>query len=208
MCLVCSTLFAKAQPVEQGSVLLDASYGYSTVATSTLRTAFTSESIVISKLSTGAMGPIAVRFEYMLGSRIGLGFEANYGQSMLNLNTIERNDYDVNAQAYTFDDNYYRYTFSQFRFMPKVAFHFTNSDNFDMYVAGYAGYCGTQTTLETNNPNYSEHKLDFKLSPLAARVATGMRLFLGHGIGLTAEFGYGGGTLVSGGISYRIWPSY
>ena len=82
-------------------------------------------------------------------------------------------------------------------------YHFANHDNFDAYFITGVG-------VNNRSFSYSDPSMGTVSSngtnaiPVAARVGVGMRYFFTPNIGLNLGLGLGQGSLINGGLSFKI----
>lgn len=182
----------QAQAVEEGTILIDATYGFPNFTSKLLREAYAG---TVDDVTVKSLGPLAVKFEYLVSDKIGIGLEAGYANT-----TIEYSQIDAFNPANTYS---YKVSMPRFRVMPKFNFHFADNDSFDAYVSVGAGYASSNITVETNQPDYQD-LTTLNLFPVAARLAVGGRYFFSDAIGANLELGLGSGALVAAGLSIRI----
>lgn len=193
---------ANAQAVEQGTMLIDATYGFPNLFTTVLKNGYAND-MIATDVKISSFGPAALKFEYLVSDKVGLGLEVGYANSGVTYKQ-DYSEFDENNNLVT---NTYEYKVScpRFRIMPKFAFHFGNNDNFDGYFSVSAGYSGSSLKVETKQPGYTDAG-SVSLAPFAARLAVGGRYFFSDVIGANMEFGIGGGALIAAGVSVRLNP--
>lgn len=187
----------KAQAVEEGTILVDATYGFPNLFSAVVKTAYADDPTA-TNVKISSFGPSALKFEYLVSDKIGLGLEVGYANTALQF-TDEAYDDQGNLKG-IYD---YKVSVPRFRVMPKFAFHFGSNDKFDGYLSASAGYSSTTLKVETNEPGYADDS-SLKLNPFAARIAVGGRYFFTDAVGLNMEFGLGGGALLAAGLAFRI----
>jgi outer membrane protein W len=180
-----STNMLNAQAMEQGRMCFDLYYGFGSTSKAFVKEMAGTEGRF---KSIGALGG---RFEYMASDNVGIGVEANYLLHEATWNSNDGNNYD------------YTYGVRRIRFMPRINYHFGNSDAFDAYVGVGAGYRSIVRYTNSTDPNYDPTELEGIL-PVAMRLAFGARYFFTENIGLHMEFGLGGGNIIHYGLSFKI----
>ena len=189
--------FGYSQAVEQGNSLVDVTYGWPNLWTNVFKAAATSETST--DIKTGTMGPIAIKYEYMVADKIGVGGIFNYANS-----SVKYNDQVFNSTTGVYDLYNYKLSVPRFRVMAKFSFHYGNSDMFDGYTSIGVGYGGHSFKYTTNDPNYTSDSFDLNIAPIAFRVATGGRIYFSDNIGALLEFGIGGGGLLEFGLTAKF----
>jgi hypothetical protein len=190
-----------SQAVEQGNSLIDVTYGWPNLWTNVFKSAETTSTST--NVKTGTMGPIAIKYEYMIADKIGVGGIFNYANSSVKYDDVTQ---VYNSATGTYDEKIYNYKLSvpRFRVMAKFSFHYGNSDMFDGYTSIGVGYGGYSFKYDTNDPNYTSDNFDMKIAPVAIRVATGGRVYFSDNVGAIMEFGIGGGGLLEFGLTAKL----
>lgn len=199
MSLICSLGFSQA--VEQGNSIIDGSYGWPNLWTNIFKAAVTSGTST--DIKTGTMGPIALKYEYMVADRIGVGIILNYANSSVKYTEVVE-EFNAATQLYETKEYEYKLSVPRYRAMPKFSFHFGNSDVFDGYTSVSVGYGGYSFKYTTDDPNYSDENFDMNIAPIAFRMAIGGRIFFTENIGALMEFGVGGGGLLEFGLAAKF----
>ena len=181
--------FAYSQPVEEGNILIDASYGWPNLWTNVFKTAVTD--VYSTDVKVGSLGPMSAQFEYMVSDKIGVGIILGYSNSKVSYKDID--------SGYTYD-----LSVPRMRFMPKFAIHFGNSDSFDPYLLIAAGYGSYSFKYDTNDPYYSDDDFTMNIAPIAFRTAFGGRYYFSDAIGAKFEIGFGGGGLLEFGLTAKF----
>lgn len=187
-----SAMPTKAQIVEEGNVVIDLYYGWPNLYTTVLKAAY-AEDAINSSVKIGSIGPLGLRFEYMISDVIGVGFDAGYVDTWLK---FKEEDISTNI---IYD---YKISVPKVHAIFKMNFHFSNSDRVDAYGGFGVGYKNRTFKIETNDPSYNGETLKTVI-PVMVRLCVGTRFFLTENIGLSAEMGLGG-PLLSFGISTRF----
>ncbi len=188
---------ANAQVVEEGTVLIDAYYGFPNLYTTTIKQAYASSGGA-SNVKVGGIGPVGGKFEYLLADRIGLGLDVNYTNTYVSYDEMSTDTTTGSATNYN-----YEVSRSVLRIFPRINFHFGNSDSFDGYAGVGAGYRVAKWAFESNDPDFGDETIE-GLIPVSFRAFVGARYFFTDNIGLNFEIGLGGGALLQGGLSFKI----
>ncbi len=198
-CAFSSSSFSQA--VQTGTSIFDVTYGWPNLWTNVFKAAVTTSNST--GIKTGTMGPIAIKYEYMIADKIGIGGIFNYANSSVKYNEDQQ---VYNSTTGLYETKNYKYEFSvpRFRAMAKFNFHFGNSDKFDGYAGVGVGYGGYSFKYETNDPLYTSDKFTMSIAPIAFRLALGGRYFFTDNIGALMEFGLGGGGLLEFGATAKF----
>ncbi|HBG71485.1 MAG: hypothetical protein A2W93_14635 [Bacteroidetes bacterium GWF2_43_63] len=180
--------FGYSQPVEEGNILIDASYGWPNLWTSVFKTAVTDS--YSTDVKVGSIGPLSAQFEYMVSDKIGFGLIFGYSNSSVSYKDID-------------SGYYYDLSVPRVRFMPKFSVHFGQSDVFDPYFLIAAGYGSHTYKYESDDPDYTGFEVA-GISPIAFRLAFGGRYFFSDVIGAKFEIGLGGGGLLEFGVTAKF----
>lgn len=180
-----------SQAVEQGNSIVDLTYGWPNLWTNVFKTAVTDATST--NIKTGTIGPVAIKYEYMVADKIGVGLVVNYANSSVQY------DEQVGSNNYN-----YKLSVPRIRVMGKFGFHYGNSDMFDGYTNICVGYGGYSFKYTTNDPDYTDDAFTMSIAPVAFRVATGGRVFFTDNLGAMLEFGVGGGGLVEFGLTAKF----
>ncbi len=185
-----------AQVVEHGNVLIDAYFGWPNLWTNTAKTILTDANSV--NVIVGSMGPLGARVEYLVSDKVGMGVEMNYASTSVKWVS---NTQDDNGNNITYN---YKVTIPRMRILFNFNMHFGLSDKFDGYWKLGAGYSSLKWTYETNDPNYGDDDISFKLVPFAIRIGIGGRYFITNNLHLNVELGVGGGSLMAFGLGTKF----
>ncbi len=193
---------ASAQ-VETGSIVIDTYYGFPNFGKSLFNAIANDPSTVNSRVT--GIGPLGLRFEYMIADKVGVGADFNYLTNGF--------EYDYTASVYnpttdSFEDRTYTATYkkTKLRIMARLNYHFVQTEQVDTYVGFGAGYKQRINSFTSTNPEDVEDELEtsLQLVPFSARICIGTRFFLTDMVGLNLELGAGGGPLLSGGLSLKF----
>jgi hypothetical protein len=188
---------AFSQAIEQGNMIVDVTYGWPNLWTSTLKGLLTDNTST--NIKVGTMGPISGKFEYMVADKVGVGVVFNYATSSVKWNG---DVYNTTTGLYNTYD--YKIAVPRYRIMAKFGFHYGNSDMFDGYTNICVGYGGFSMNTTTNDPNYDDESINLKVAPVAWRICTGGRIFFTDNIGAMMEFGISGGGLLEFGLCAKF----
>jgi outer membrane protein W len=181
---------ANAQCIEQGNVIVDASYGFPNLYTSILKAAYENSGTTQSGFKIGTMGPIGLQGEYLLSDKIGIGLCFTYANSSVEWTETATTTYN------------YKVSVPRIRVLPTFNFHFATSDALDPYFILGVGYSSWSLKYESNDPTFTGGSISSSV-PVAWRSAIGLRYFFTDNIGARLEFGIGG-ALVLGGVSFKF----
>ena len=179
---------ANAQAVEEGKILIDTYYGFPNLYTTIFKAAYSN----YTDASVSGLGPLGVRGEYLFTDKIGLGLDLCYSSMSLS--------YNDNTVIPT---TTYKASTKKIGAMVTFNYHFANHDNFDAYFITGVG-------VNNRSFSYSDPSMGTVSStgtnaiPVAARVGVGMRYFFTPNIGLNLGLGLGQGSLINGGLSFKI----
>jgi len=180
----------QAQIVEEGNVVVDAYYGWPNLYTTVLKSLYVGNTGSAEKL--GSIGPLGVRFEYMLSDVVGIGADLGY------VNTyVEWRDVGFSGSTYN-----YKVSAPKIHALLRMNFHFTQHDKVDAFGGFGVGYRNRTFKFESNDPDYTGGKVE-SLIPVGLRLCIGVRYFFTENIGVGTEFGLGG-PLLSFGVSVRM----
>lgn len=179
---------ANAQAIEEGTILIDTYYGFPNLYATVIRAAYET----YSDISVNGLGPVGVRGEYLFTDKIGLGLDLCYSSMSLTYN-----DNTVSPIAT------YKASTNKIGGMITFNYHFADHDNFDAFFI---------TGIGVNNRSFSYSdptmgtvsSTGMNAIPVAARVGVGMRYFFTPNLGLNLGLGLGQGSLLNGGISFKL----
>jgi opacity protein-like surface antigen len=180
----------KSQIVEEGNVVIDIYYGWPNLF-SVVAKNFYADDDFVTGLKVSSVGPIALRFEYMLSDKVGIGADLGYVNTMLEWKETD------NISTY-----YYELSIPKITALLRMNFHFSQSDKLDAYGTFGVGYRSRTIKWKTNDPFFVDDKTK-SIIPVGARLGIGLRYFFTDNIGLGAEMGLGG-PLLSFGLSARF----
>ena len=183
-----STSNVSAQVVKEGNIIADLYYGWPNLYNKVFLALVTSDGE--DNLSSGGIGPVGIRGEYMLADKIGLGFDLAYSNARVK---YEVNNYEE------------KFATTKIGAMVTFNYHFIDNDALDFYGMIGAGYKNRSFKYTSNNPN-SVDDFDFgaTLIPVAFRLGVGLRYFFTDNIGLNMAVGFGHSGIINGGVSFKF----
>jgi opacity protein-like surface antigen len=188
---------SNAQVYEKGNVVVDAFYGFPNLYTAYVRGVYNNNvangTNTYTDVKIKSLGPLGITGEYLLSSKVGIGFEATYASTSVTANYYEYQD--GNTYAYTASIN-------RMRILPRVNIHFGDNDKVDPYLALGMGYANLKASYETANP-YQSQVTYRSVIPVSYRMGFGVRYFFTDHVGAMVEFGFGG-ALLRGGLSVKF----
>ena len=201
--LVSLTMFlapvkSNAQSLEAGTIIVDGYYGFGNLYNSVFKALASASG---SNVTTSSMGPLGIKGEYLLSSKVGFGLDLGYSSAKLSY-TETYTDYDANFNAVIKSYDYSLKT-AKVGAMVTFNYHFVESDKFDAYFTTGLGY-GNRTFKETSTySGYTPAKIN-SVFPIASRIGFGMRYFFTQNIGANLGLGLGQGGLVNVGITGKF----
>lgn len=201
------TTFSATAQVQQGSILVDAYYGFTNVPGALYNSNWDYEAQWwgATEATTSGLGPIGIRAEYLVTDKLGLGIDF-----ALNTNSASfvGTDY-VDGEAISFDTEG---ASTKWGAMITLNYHAFTNEVIDFYIMGGAGYKNRTSTLITNNPYYTNDEFDDQAVgltpetaiPLAARLGVGVRIFFTENIGANVGLGFGQGGILNAGLSFAF----
>ena len=192
-------LNAQAQVYEKGNWLFDVYYGAPNLYTATFKGFYNDPAAGYINPTATSLGPMGIKGEYLLSSKIGIGLHVNDALSKVT-GTYQAYDYSTSS--------YQNYTFTAksnvIRIMPTINIHLGNSSWFDPYFSFGLGYNHRSTSLSTTDPSGSQNVTIKTLVPVATRAEFGMRFFFTKHLGANVFVGLPGGALVGAGLSVKL----
>jgi hypothetical protein len=201
--LVSLTMFlapvkSNAQSLEAGTIIVDGYYGFGNLYNSVFKALASASG---SNVTTSSMGPLGIKGEYLLSSKVGFGLDLGYSSAKLSY-TETYTDYDANFNAVIKSYDYSLKT-AKVGAMVTFNYHFVESDKFDAYFTTGLGY-GNRTFKETSTySGYTPAKIN-SVFPIASRIGFGMRYFFTQNIGANLGLGLGQGGLLNFGITAKF----
>tara|TARA_B100001287_G_C22683178_1_gene531687 strand:+ start:88 stop:798 length:711 start_codon:yes stop_codon:yes gene_type:complete len=227
--IVAGTTFSASAQIAQGSILVDTYYGFTNLPGAIYNDAWNTEAGNWNggEATTSSFGPIGLRAEYMTSDKLSIGIDF-----ALNLNSASftGEDYDYN-NIDTTTGNYQTISFTaegsstKWGAMVTLNYHFVTNSVVDFYLTGGVGYKNRTSTLDQNNPNFTNNGEadnvafeDYHVNllnrvtaltpetsiPLAARLGLGLRVFFTDNIGANIGLGFGQGGILNAGLSVAL----
>lgn len=194
---------ASSQIVQKGSSTIQIGYGFPSamqIVGSVFKFALTTEDAEAStEFKYKGLGPFHLRYDKMLGGRVGLGLSAN----------AEFGNFKFTANYSDEDDNYVtsvtNFNYSSINALARLNIHFIkNPKKIDIYYGFGVGYSYTRVKLEETltgsviDPEDQVYIDDFndylnsvfKAFPIALEDVFGMKIPFNHNAGMYMEVGY------------------
>lgn len=183
--------------VTQGTIILDAYYGYPYVMGSIIKDHSQSANITNEKIIN--YNHIGGKAEYMVSDMVGMGVDYTFAKvtdTYVDSYTATANGQSVVSYR-TFNESLIKQ-----RILLKVNIHFATTNQLDPYATAGLGY--KYTSFKTDNPRYANTNLSFfNAFPVAFRMGAGIRWYFTDIIGICAEAGIGG-PILQGGITAKF----
>ncbi|MFM1853886.1 MAG: hypothetical protein RL164_1204 [Bacteroidota bacterium] len=180
-----------AQAVEEEDIVIEGYYGFPNLYTAVFKAAYASTGTELD-LTTGGIGPLGARFEYLVTDKIGLGLDVSFTNSSVNFNDAP------NGTLYNYD-----FTTSRTGVLVCFNYHFLDNDEFDLYSTVGIGYAKRNFDFTSTEPGYEPLSVE-SLVPVGFKGALGMRYFFSDNIGANLQFGFGPGGLINAGMSFKL----
>ena len=143
------------------------------------------------------IGPIDLKVEKMISSKIGIGAEILYTDMSVKFSETET-DSVGNINFYSVEVGR-----KHFSIMPSFNYHFFIDSKFEMHMSVAAGYKHVKWFARAESPNYEDEVSVGSVLPIDFRSSIGMHYYFSEIIGMKLDFGLGG-PLVSAGLSFRL----
>jgi len=191
--LFAGTTFSASAQVQQGSILIDAYYGFPNL----YKSAF--EGVVATGTETnvkaGGIGPLGLRAEYLASDNFGVGIDFCYSNAY-----VSQDDFGSDGvTVYNYEINS-----PKIGIMATLNYHFVTTETVDFYFIAGGGWKNRTLNAETNDPDYNTESIDLSLLNIAARVGLGTRIFFTENIGINLGVGFGQGSILNGGVSVKL----
>ena len=174
--------------LEKGDMMIDVSYSLAGPKGLTWRTIALNTNSDLSQL-----GPVGVKFQYMASESFGVGLDVSF--------TSRKGTWDGIGTEIDSNYNYIEEPRAAeqtiIRAMIRTSWEIINKKSFQLFWANSVGY-------RSVNWEGDYEGLELVSSPLALRTAMGMRYFFTESIGLSLEFGLGGGSSVCLGGAIKL----
>ncbi len=184
---------SNAQAVKKGDVLVDTYYGVVNLFNLAFKGTLGS---VASNASSSSIDHLGVRGEYMLIDKFGIGLDIDFNKVDVSYSTITT--VNLNNVVYT-----YNIGSQNIRSSASFNYHFADSDKLDAYLGLGAGYNYRSYTSSSTEAGYS-YSASGAITPIAFKLALGMRYFFTDNLGANLAMGIGQGGLVNGGLSFKF----
>ena len=171
--------------VEQGTVLIDAFYGFPYFNGTLLKAAYASDSVATNSTIRN-LNHLGGKVEYMVSDKIAIGLEFTYA--------------DVKIHYQGSNSLWYTGGIRKYRILGKMNYHFATTASIDPYLTWGAGYKNTK--VYDDQPGTGPDVV-LNLVPVAFRVGIGMRYFFTDMIGVNADVGLGG-PMMQAGLSLKL----
>jgi opacity protein-like surface antigen len=171
--------------VQQGTILIDATYGFPYVNGTLIKAAYSSDSLGGTGVARN-YNHFGGRIEYMVSDKISLGMEGTYA-----LATVDYRGSNLQT---------YRAGMSKLRILARMSYHFATNEHIDPYITWGVGYKNTK--VYSNEPG-DVREVSVNLLPISFRTGIGIRYFFTDGVGINVEAGIGG-PAVQAGISFKL----
>ena len=185
----------KAQVYQKGNLLFDVYYGAPNLYTATFKAFYNDPGAGYYNPTATSLGPMGIKGEYLLSSKIGIGLHVNDALSKVSGTYVDPNT----NQNYTFTAKS-----NVIRILPTINIHLGNSSWFDPYFSFGLGYNHRSTSLTNTDPSGSQNVTIKTLIPVATRAEFGMRFFFTEHLGANVFFGLPGGALFGAGLSAKL----
>jgi outer membrane protein W len=192
---------ANAQVVEQGSVVVDAYYGFPNLYTAVFKAAYANSGSELD-LKVGGIGPLGARGEYLVTDKIGLGLDIGFNNSSVKYNE-QTSVYNSTTGLYDLKTYSYDFKTSKLGVLVCFNYHFLDNDKFDLFSTVGVGYGNRTFNFTSTDPDYVPTSVK-SLIPIASKVGLGMRYFFTDNIGANLQLGFGQGGILNAGISAKF----
>ena len=190
--LAAGTTFSTSAQVSKGSILVDAYYGFPNLYGAILQSAV--ETGTSTNTTAQSIGPVGLRAEYLASDKLGVGIDFCYSDA-----SISQTDQGVDGNSYE-----YKISAPKIGFMATINYHIVTTDVVDFYFTTGAGYKSRSLKATTDDPDYTTESIDVSLTNLAARIGLGTRIFFTENIGVNVGVGFGQGSVLNGGVSFKF----
>lgn len=199
--LTAQTNTASAQAVEEGNIIIEGYYGFPNLYTSIFKTTY-ANSGTSTDLTIKGLGPVGGRVEYLLADKFGLGLDVGFNNTKISYKD-QVTEFDSNTGNSVVKTYNYDFSTQKIGVMVTMNYHFIDNDALDLYGMFGVGYGNRSYSFKSNDPNYSEGKVDSPI-PIASRLGIGMRYFFTDNLGVNLNLGVGQGGLMNAGISAKF----
>ncbi len=164
----------RAQIMQPGNMAISAGYGFPSLT----KTVF--NVVEGQNVSTGFVGPVYGKFEYMINETVGFGmnFAYSYGKASYLTSGTEADSIFYNTS----------FTYKSYSALARFNFHFGNSTNFDPYAGIGLGYRNANYSYTSGDPNYNPTDLN-GFNHFGLDFTIGARMFFTENFGVYGEVG-------------------
>ncbi|MFT6281844.1 MAG: outer membrane protein W [Salibacteraceae bacterium] len=198
-----STSNVSAQALEQGNVSIDVYYGFPNIYASVFTALYSNGTET--NLSSGGVGPLGIRGEYMVADKFGVGVDVAFSNAKV---AFDYNSSVFNPVTNDFDPVTYTDEFKTSKISAIVTFnyHFLDNDNVDFYGMVGAGYKNRNFTFTSTDPDFdaATANVSVTLIPVAIRLGVGVRYFFTDNLGINMQLGFGHSAIVNGGLALKF----
>jgi len=184
---------SNAQAVKKGDVLVDTYYGIVNLFNLAFKGTLGSGA---SNASTSSIDHLGVRGEYMLIDKFGVGLDLDFNKVSVSYSTTTTENLNTVVYSYNIGSQ-------NIRSSATFNYHFADSDKLDAYLGLGAGYNYRSYTSSSTQAGYS-YTASGAITPIAFKLALGMRYFFTDNLGANFAMGFGQGGLVNGGLSFKF----
>jgi outer membrane protein W len=192
--VVVTTNHAFGQCIKEGTVIVDAYYGFPNLYTTVFKAAYVNNGSPSDVKVTG-IGPVGLRGEYLLTNKLGLGLDLGYNSTTVTYkysNVFNGPTYTETAKT------------QKIGIMATINYHFIVKEHIDFYGMYGVGYGNRTFTDKSTEPGYTSTVILKSTIPIASRLGIGLRYFFTDKIGANLALGFGQGGLINAGISFKI----
>jgi outer membrane protein W len=185
-----------AQAIHEGSVLVDAYYGFPNLYTSVYKGLYANSGSELN-VNIGSAGPLGLRAEYLISDKVGFGLDLGFNSTTI---SYDSQTYDASLNPITYN---YKYSTRKIGALVSFNYHFVEDDNFDAYFVVGMGYGSRSFDVTSNDPTMV--KPNWKsVVPVASKIGVGMRYFFTENIGANFALGLGQGGIINVGLSAKF----
>lgn len=198
-----STSNASAQALEKGNVSVDVYYGFPNLYASLFTALYSNGSEP--NLSSGGVGPLGIRGEYMVADKFGIGVDVAFSNAKVgyDFTTTVFNSATGLNDVVTYTDEFKT---SKISAIVTFNYHFIDSDDVDFYGVFGAGYKNRNFNFTSTDPSFDEETANVSLTliPVAIRLGLGVRYFFTDNLGLNLQLGFGHSGIINGGLALKL----
>jgi opacity protein-like surface antigen len=175
-----------AQAVDEGNSIISVGYGFPNLGKSVFKAISAGSDVTIK-----GIGPIHLKYEYMVGEKIGIGASINIVNFSVNWVDQSMQGYDVNGDPILVSTAY-KISSTNYSALFRFNYHFYTDDNLDVYYGLGAGYRGATYKVSSTpyDPDYTFSASGLTI-PVGFETTLGMRYFFTEQFGAYTEIGIG-----------------